>query len=277
MSAPLIIIPNYLGARPNCLEATDLYAVCCKNECEDLMGQLELHIAASEAAPHRIAEIVSNMKSDTITSPRKLHANLLARLNSIASHRDGKVKLHGRLFAQWMHHAFPNECPFPHEAGKSSPLTPDEWIGVDVSASEEEMQKLIDADSCSADGQQVAPEQLPWSNAEELLASAPQANRSPLPELQVNWYLALLLIAVSMYSMLSARWATHRQQLLGLAVKHGVSWQLMCVVWFSSVAVVTNILDRKLFAFVMCCGLAFNFFSRGTGCTHGFKCEKSLV
>merc|ERR1719277_422352 len=70
-SSPMVIIPNYIGARPNCLEATNLYDVCCRNECEDLMGNLERDIAASDATPHRIAELVRKLGSDT-TTPRKL-------------------------------------------------------------------------------------------------------------------------------------------------------------------------------------------------------------
>ncbi|CAK0800016.1 unnamed protein product, partial [Prorocentrum cordatum] len=48
---PLVILPNYLTARTNCLEATGIYAVCCRNECEDLMGRLEAEVAAPEATP----------------------------------------------------------------------------------------------------------------------------------------------------------------------------------------------------------------------------------
>jgi len=35
---PLVISANYAMARSNCLEATDFFAVCCRNECEDLMA-----------------------------------------------------------------------------------------------------------------------------------------------------------------------------------------------------------------------------------------------
>ena len=35
-------------------------------------------------------------------------------MEQVASHHGGKVPLHGRLFAQWLHHAFPRECPYPH-------------------------------------------------------------------------------------------------------------------------------------------------------------------
>ncbi|OLP24478.1 hypothetical protein AK812_SmicGene48940, partial [Symbiodinium microadriaticum] len=30
--------------------------------------------------------------------------------------------LHGRLFAQWMHYAFPHECPYPQIAEDASVL-----------------------------------------------------------------------------------------------------------------------------------------------------------
>ena len=30
------------------------------------------------------------------------------------------VRANGRLFAQWMHHAFPHECPMPQATGSTS-------------------------------------------------------------------------------------------------------------------------------------------------------------
>merc|ERR1719343_1153878 len=104
---PLVILPNYLTARTTCLEATGLYALCCRNECEDLMGHLEAEVAASEATPERLSELVSAMPSDTVQAPRELPAKLLRRLSDVAAANGGVVPLHGRLFAQWMHHAFP--------------------------------------------------------------------------------------------------------------------------------------------------------------------------
>lgn len=277
-SDPMVIIPNYIGARPNCLEATNLYDVCCRNECEDLMGHLERQIAAPEAAPHRITEIVSSLGSDTVKAPRQLPASLLARMNSIASERDGKVRLHGRLFAQWMHHAFPNECPFPHEAGTANPLTPDEWIGtgVDVSASREERQKIVDADSCGADGQPAATEDLPWSDAEELLAPLPAESRSE-DQAKKSLLCALLLTAVSIYSMFAASLAPHRQRILLVAAGKGVSWQLLLVGWFATIAFATSMVDLGLFAFVICAGLVSNFLASRGDRGKAFKCEKSLV
>merc|ERR1740121_2086322 len=125
---PSVIITNYLASQANCLASTSFHSVCCIDECEGLMGHLERAIAAPKASPDSIATLVAGMRSDTVDAPRNLSTSLLARLGEIADHHDGLVPLHGRLFAQWMHHAYPLECPYPHAAGTSSPLTPDEWM-----------------------------------------------------------------------------------------------------------------------------------------------------
>ena len=39
-----------------------------------------------------------------------------------------RIPLHARLFAQWLHHAYPRECSFPHASGISNPLSQDEFI-----------------------------------------------------------------------------------------------------------------------------------------------------
>ena len=40
---------------------------------------------------------------------------------SVRKHTNqGTVPLHGRLFAQWVHHASPRECPLPSHCGKRS-------------------------------------------------------------------------------------------------------------------------------------------------------------
>merc|ERR1719251_292595 len=92
------------------------------------MSQLERDVAAPSASAARIAELGGKLSSDTIDAPRNLSMSLLSRLGEIADHHDGQVPLHGRLFAQWMHHAFPLECPYPHVVGTTSSLTPDEFM-----------------------------------------------------------------------------------------------------------------------------------------------------
>merc|ERR1719401_883901 len=99
------------------------------------------------ATPSEILKIVSGLSTSTVTAPRSTPESQANRLQSIANMHGGWVPLHSRLFAQWMHHAFPRECPYPHESGTTSPQTPDEWMQEtgekDSKASKEEMLELI--------------------------------------------------------------------------------------------------------------------------------------
>merc|ERR1712160_134518 len=65
--------------------------------------------------------------SSTVHAPRNLSQTLLRRLEEIAQGSGGKLLLHSRLFAQWMHQAFPRECPYPNLAGTVTSLSPNEW------------------------------------------------------------------------------------------------------------------------------------------------------
>jgi hypothetical protein len=114
---PLVIVPNYITSKTNCISTSSLHSICCINECESLLGHLEVEISSPEAEPKRIAELVANLPSSTVQTPRSLSQVLLSRLEEIAKGHGGTVPLHGRLFAQWMHHAFPRECPYPHVSG----------------------------------------------------------------------------------------------------------------------------------------------------------------
>merc|ERR1719221_1599115 len=55
---PSIIIPNYVNAPSNCVASSKFYSVCCIDECESLVNHLETHVAAPEASPQRIADLV---------------------------------------------------------------------------------------------------------------------------------------------------------------------------------------------------------------------------
>merc|ERR1739847_167092 len=108
-----VIIANYLYSQANCIASSGYYSVCGIDECEGLLGRLEENIAAPDAKPSTIIAIVESMPSSTVNSSRKLPLKLLNYLNEIAALHGGLVPLHGRLFAQWLHHAYPRECPYP--------------------------------------------------------------------------------------------------------------------------------------------------------------------
>jgi len=195
---PQVILANYIASFNNCLRATSLYAVCCRSPCERLMASLEEQVASPSEAPERLAALVADLSTDTVPARvGGLEGKLTERLQSIAaSTADSKVPIHGRLFAQWMHHAFPRECPYPHERGTTNPQTPDEWMasnGRSIAVSEEQLKQIAEdfcpssgLDVITADGNIQAPncagqedEDLPWSNQEELLDH--HANHARLP------------------------------------------------------------------------------------------------
>jgi hypothetical protein len=182
-----VIIPNYINSPANCVASSKFYSVCCIDQCEDLLGTLENKIAAPDATPARILEIVSALSSDTVQVPRSLPASLAQRLEDIAAHHGGLVPLHGRLFAQWLHHAYPREGPFPHVSGTTNPLTQEEWLersNEPLQAEMAEIQMLLEESRASDRTSDVQSEQtLPWSHEEELFVlrpKLPQPKRSNL-------------------------------------------------------------------------------------------------
>mmetsp|Transcript_84870 Transcript_84870/g.203419 ORF Transcript_84870/g.203419 Transcript_84870/m.203419 type:complete len:535 (-) Transcript_84870:63-1667(-) len=116
---PKVIIPNYLASPSNCVQPSGYYSICCFDECEALMDQVEQGLEAPMSTPEKIAALVSNLPSATQRGNRTLSPRLLGLLDEVANHHGGMVPLHGRLFAQWMHEAYPRECNYP-SAGSTS-------------------------------------------------------------------------------------------------------------------------------------------------------------
>lgn len=167
-----IVIPNYVYSQTNCIPS-GFYSICCKDECAGLLGHLEERLARPEATPEAIAEIVKDLASSTAPALGKISSTLSERLEEIASTNGGLVPLHGRLFAQWLHHAYPRECPFPHVRGTTSQQAPDEWLiesGSDPLASREEMIRIGSASNETHNVQEISvAKAMPWSPEEELI------------------------------------------------------------------------------------------------------------
>jgi hypothetical protein len=119
-----VIIPNYINGPNNCFGTSKFHSYCCISECDPLLSHLESTLAASEASAKDIIEVVEALPSSTVQAPRKLSGFLMQRLAEIAELHGGMVPLHGRLFAQWMHHVYPHECSYPHLSGTVSSVTP---------------------------------------------------------------------------------------------------------------------------------------------------------
>ena len=156
------------------------------------MNQLEAKVHAPTAAPEKLLNMVMNMSSDTANARRQLPKALQDRLHEIASRNDGEVPLHGRLFAQWMHHAFPNECAHPEITEDASVLTPSHWLDKTATVKASEREKLATAQPAKVTLEKA---QINWSDEERLHVQAvPTKARSTLSSVvRVAMQLAMLL------------------------------------------------------------------------------------
>jgi len=146
-----VIIPNYISGPSNCVASSAYYSVCCMDECESILGRLEELVSAPEATPETIMKLIPTISSASMGSNRTMSSWLSQRLHEVAAHHDGVVPLHGRLFTQWLHYAYPRECNFPHAAGSINPVRPEDLLEAgtvtedDISVNETEMQRIVDA------------------------------------------------------------------------------------------------------------------------------------
>merc|ERR550532_655648 len=197
LQRPSVVIPNYVYGMNNCVASSSFFSVCCTNKCERLMSHVEREIAAPTASPQRLAEVVAALPSDFVDAPRDLPASMLSRLRGIGElHTRGEVPLHSRLFAQWMHHAYPQECPFPHSVRGQSTLTPEDWstqTGLEHTLDRAELSQHAESDLHHEDrGSEVVP----WSSTEELVAFHWEGLQ-PKQTRHTIWRKCLALLAVA--------------------------------------------------------------------------------
>jgi len=192
-----VIIPNYINSPSNCVAASKFYRVCCIDECDSLLGHLEEQVGAPDASPAVLAKLVAALPSETVITPRALPTSLLSRLDEIAAHHNGRVLLHSRLFAQWMHHAYPRECRFPHVSGTTRPQEASSWMqqtGQEAEADQDDMRRLMTEASSRDVDMYEQDSQLPWS-AEEELVVAMTAAQSHTPRHESLWKSFMIFMA----------------------------------------------------------------------------------
>jgi len=201
---PSVIVPNYMGGLSNCVASSDYFKVCCPDKCEGLFAQIEGKIASSHAKPKPILDLVRALPSSTTSAPRDLPSGLIERLDEIAASNEGYVPIHGRLFAQWMHHAYPRECPYPHVSGTTNPRTTREYraaTGVRATLTKSQKEEYVAAMETKPVevGDSTAVE-VPWTDEEELLIIRPAA-----PPSSNNWSVARnIVLAMTLSSFVYA-------------------------------------------------------------------------
>jgi len=195
-----VIIPNYINGPSNYISSGRHFSVVCKDECEDLFGHIERRVGGPEATASEVLAIVMGL------SPREgsvvLDDTVVSHLQEIAEVHGGKVPLHGRLFALWLHHVYPRDCPYPALAGTTSPIDWKEFESETHLPSAETLEEMEeDAAQVEAGAlfSESIPSPLPWDLQEDLLGEkAVNRNRfqGALP-ITLAGAFAILLLLVS--------------------------------------------------------------------------------
>lgn len=208
---PRVVVPNYIYSKSNCVAKSSFYSLCCINECEGLLEHVEKSLEKPDVSPQEIAAVISDLPSSTVSAPRNLSRILLQRLEAVAAINHGTIHLHSRLFSQWMHHAYPRECPYPHLSGTTHPLTSEQWLqatGERALATKEEMQyhasdaswRQVQESGDKITGEEDRGEELlPWSDEEELLYD-PQVEAADGNSF-LEWARALLLLVAAVAAL----------------------------------------------------------------------------
>jgi len=175
-----VLIANYLQGTSNCIVMRQHYLICCANECETILADIEEAVGAPMADVDSVVNVVGNM-TDEADDYVILSEVLKNRLEQLARRHGGKVPLHGRLFAQWLHYVFPRDCVFPHTSGAVAVVTPGQF-GDEYLVTEDEMKKvgarvheevilrdLAGQSQVGNDSQDSVSWMTQWSEDEELL------------------------------------------------------------------------------------------------------------
>jgi hypothetical protein len=169
---PSVLVANYLAGPSNCIASNAYYSVCCLSECEHLMNEIEGHVRGPTATSQQLLGLLSNVSSTTVDAPRTFSSDMTKRLSQIANQNEGTIPVHGRLFGQWLHYAFPYECPLPITAQNA--LTPSAWLnGAAIGTMEEREQHIQTVEELDLVGEHSTAE---WTE-EEILPFVDQPNR----------------------------------------------------------------------------------------------------
>jgi len=172
-SGPQLILTNYLQGSSNCIISADHYRVCCANECEYILDEIEEAVGGPLGDPQQIIRFVQhNVTASLESSGVRVMSKMRKQLQEIAAGNGGQIPIHGRLFAQWLHYVLPHQCPFPHKAGSTVALTPSQY-GQDHVASMQEMREYVRDARSNRGGSTVGQndERLSqWSHEEEHLS-----------------------------------------------------------------------------------------------------------
>jgi len=213
-SNPRVVIPNYVTGASNCIASSDYSAVCCLSECEMIREQIEGTLQSPEVEPELIASLVAALPSASIPANRTLSPVMLHRLHVIATNHGGKVPLYSRLFAQWLHHAYPRECPFPHVSGATAPKLVKDFDRGKANNSRASLEVMKDharrsatnARFSEAKAEPSSPvENVAWTYEEELFVPPPMIAEKPAGFMEIHLFVVATFSSIVAFGRMLLR------------------------------------------------------------------------
>jgi len=115
-----VLIANYLLGPSNCIASSEYFAVCCLNDCEDIMGSLESRSRGLAVSVADAVEEVNSIRDElSANDGAAISENLENELKSLAGKDGTTVSLHSPGFRAWLHKVFPDVCPLPTAADRA--------------------------------------------------------------------------------------------------------------------------------------------------------------
>jgi len=219
---PQVMIANYITGMSNCITSAPYYAICCLNECDVVFQHLEGALLKPKASADEIIRVLEAMpQSPNVTASHR------AKLEEVDRHHDGKIPLHGRLLALWLHFVFPRECPYPHMANTLNPKTQAQWrdeVGEEAEAvSEEEVLQHVNSVHAKLEVSPDAGEEL-WSLEEVLMPESTLSDHdTPLIKLLS---IATQVVIVAVFASFIIQEITKMSRSVSSSAKKGIEYDV---------------------------------------------------
>mmetsp|Transcript_47838 Transcript_47838/g.86251 ORF Transcript_47838/g.86251 Transcript_47838/m.86251 type:complete len:531 (+) Transcript_47838:96-1688(+) len=155
MKKPEVLIANYLLGPSNCIASSEYFSVCCLNECEAIVTEIEKHLQAPAATLEQIMEAVKEVRAarQKQDAGNTEISEVLVQALSVLADTDGAVVLHAPAYRQWLHQVFPAECPKLTSreiaAEEAELVEAREWLEIDDAARQKWQPMVLRPEECS--------------------------------------------------------------------------------------------------------------------------------
>eukprot|EP00930_Biecheleria_cincta_P022833 TRINITY_DN16597_c0_g1_i1.p1 TRINITY_DN16597_c0_g1~~TRINITY_DN16597_c0_g1_i1.p1 ORF type:complete len:1379 (+),score=261.04 TRINITY_DN16597_c0_g1_i1:45-4139(+) len=219
---PGVMIAGYIEAVCNCVMHHSYVQVCCIPECPVITRQIEAILKAPTASPQELLQIVmNNVTTGNGTLPRKVPPKLVKLLMTIVD-AEGRIHIHGRLFAQWLHYLEPYMCAYPVPS-KSATILKFQSSGSMSKEDEENVYKKRDYDVHAVYRHMELPAITLWETDEVLplqeddihISRQLTTGESISEQMSAHWgyVVGLVVLLLGMQRWASAFYVMHRKRL----------------------------------------------------------------